>query len=70
MATQPNCWKFLRVFATTSFWKQIEGTRLIAEPNGNNVKNWIISSHVPNLAMVKSMGKVQRLDDCGSQMTV
>jgi len=26
------------------------GTRLIDEPNGENVKDWIISSQAPNLA--------------------
>jgi len=32
----------------------LRGTRLIAEPNGNNVKNWIIRSQVPDLAMIEN----------------
>ena len=28
-----------KVLTTTSLWKHNEGTRLIAEPNGKNVKN-------------------------------
>ena len=42
----------------------------MAEPNGKNVKDWIISNQAPNLAMVKSMGTAQRLDVCGFQMKV
>ncbi len=50
-ATLPNCGKVLRVLTTTLIKKLLRGTRLIAEPNGNNVKNWIIRSQVPNSAM-------------------
>ena len=38
-----------KVLTTTSLWKHNEGTRLIAEPNGKNVKNrWVIRREVPN----------------------
>ena len=40
----PCCGKPLRAFTTTSRWKHCEGTRLIAESNGNNVKDWAIRS--------------------------
>ena len=40
----PCCWKPLRAFTTTFGWKHLRGTRLIDEPNGNNVKDWAISS--------------------------
>ena len=40
----PCCWKPLRAFTTTFGWKHSRGTRLIDEPNGNNVKDWAISS--------------------------
>ena len=46
-------WKFLRVFTTTHIWKHLRGPRLIVVPNGKKVKNWIISSQVPNLVMVR-----------------
>ena len=45
--------KFLRVFATTLLWKHIRGSRLIAEPDGNKAKNWIIRSQAPKLAMIE-----------------
>lgn len=32
----------LRALSTTSIWKQMEGSRLIAEPDGNNDKDWAI----------------------------
>ena len=44
MGETPCCWKPLRVFTTTFGWKHLRGTRLIDEPNGNNVKDWAISS--------------------------
>ena len=37
---------------------------------GKNVKDWTISNQAPNLVMVKSMGKAQRLDVRGFQMIV
>jgi hypothetical protein len=37
---------------------------------GKKAKDWAIRSQAPNLVMVKSMGKVQRLNVCGSQMMV
>jgi hypothetical protein len=37
-----NVGKLLRALATTFARKRVEGTRLIAEPNGNNVKDWTI----------------------------
>ena len=47
----------LRAFTTTCHWKQFQGTRLIAEPNGNNVKDWAIRSQAPNLDMVRAWGR-------------
>jgi hypothetical protein len=44
MGKTPCCWKPLRAFTTTFGWKHLRGTRLIDEPNGNNVKDWAISS--------------------------
>ena len=46
-------WKFLRAFTTTLLWKHFKGPRLIVVPNGKKVKDWIISSQVPNLVMVR-----------------
>jgi DNA-directed RNA polymerase subunit A" len=37
LARQPGCGKLLRVYTTTLDTKVERGTRLIAEPNGNNV---------------------------------
>jgi hypothetical protein len=34
--------KSLRAFTTTLNWKLLRGTRLIAVPNGKNVKDWVI----------------------------
>ena len=34
--------ELLRALTTTFTWKLVKGTRLIAEPNGNNVKDWTI----------------------------
>jgi DNA-directed RNA polymerase beta' subunit len=42
----PCCGKTLRALTTTSFGKLEEGTRLITEPNGNNVKDWVIRRRV------------------------
>jgi hypothetical protein len=53
MATQSNCGNFLRAFTTTHRRKRQWGTRLIAEPNGKNVKDWIIRSQAPKLAMIE-----------------
>lgn len=39
-----NCGDTLRVFTTTCLWKHLQGPRLIAVPNGKNVKNWAIRS--------------------------
>ena len=50
-------WEFLRAFTTTLIWKHFKRTRLIAEPNGKNVKDWIISSQAPNLVMVRVWGR-------------
>jgi hypothetical protein len=47
-------WKFLRVFTTTLILKEIRGPRLIVVPKGKKVKNWIISSQVPKLVMVRA----------------
>jgi len=37
-----NVGKLLRALTTTFVRKLAKGTRLIAEPNGNNVKDWTI----------------------------
>jgi len=43
-----------KVLTTTLFWKQNKGTRLIAEPNGKNVKNkWAIRSQAPKVDMIR-----------------
>ena len=60
-ATFSNCGKLLRAFITTSLKKFIEGTRLIAEPNSKNMKDWTIRSQ----ASSAMMRKVQRLDGNG-----
>jgi hypothetical protein len=31
-----------------------EGTRVMTEPNGKNVKNWAIRSQGPNLAIIEN----------------
>ncbi len=36
------CGKPLRALTTTFIWKLIKGTRLIAVPNGNKVRDWAI----------------------------
>ena len=43
-ATLTNCGEFLTAFTTTCFSKEIQGTRVTTDPNGNNVKDWIIRS--------------------------
>ena len=45
--------KSLRAFATTCLWKHLQGSQLIAEPDGKKVKDWVIRSQVPNLVMVR-----------------
>ena len=72
--------ELLRALATTLLLETTDrGSQLIAEPDGKKARDWVIRSQAPNLAMNlgsntkvydKSMGKVQRLDDCGSQMMV
>ena len=67
----------LRALATTPMLETtVGGSQLIAEPDGKKARDWVIRSQAPNLAMNlgsntkvydKSMGKVQRLDDCGSE---
>jgi hypothetical protein len=43
-----------KVLTTTLFWKHNKGTRLIAEPNGKNVKNiWAIRSQAPKVAITR-----------------
>lgn len=39
-----NCGKALRASTTTSCSKEYEGSRLIAEPHGKNVEDWVIRS--------------------------
>ena len=46
-------WKFLRAFTTTLIPKGLRGSRLIDEPDGKNVKDWIISSQAPKLVMIE-----------------
>ena len=46
-------------------WKMLRGSRLIADPDGNNVKDWAIRSQASKLVMDESMRKVQRLDGYG-----
>ena len=43
-ATIPNCGNILKLLDTTLYEQSYEGTRLMAEPNGNNSNNWIIRS--------------------------
>jgi hypothetical protein len=64
----PCCWKPLRVFTTTCGWKHLRGTRLIDEPNGNNVKNWAISS-VTSYGRKMCMYITHRLDYGGHSET-
>lgn len=52
MARCPQSGKPLRVLTTTLIWKLIRGTRLIAEPKGNNVKNWAIRELVSKSVMI------------------
>ena len=66
-----------RAFATTLLSETTDrGPQLIAVPNGKKVKDWAIRSQAPKSDMNfgsntkvydKDMGKVQRLDDCGSE---
>ena len=44
--------KSLRALTTTSFEKSYEGTRLIAEPNGKKVRDWVIRSQAPKPVML------------------
>jgi len=41
-----------KVLTTTLYEKSYKGTRLIAEPNGKNVKKWTIRSQASNSAMI------------------
>ena len=47
-----GCGKLLRAFTTTPIWKHFGGTRLIAVPNGNNVKDWTIRSAIIYIRLV------------------
>lgn len=60
-ATLSNCGKLLRAFITTLVKQFIRGTRLIAEPNSKNMKDWIIRSKD---SLIKK-NNVQRLDVSG-----
>jgi hypothetical protein len=62
-ATLSNCGKLLIAFTTTFIWKHLRGPRLIVDPNGKNVKDWIIRSQVPY--RIISGVKVQRLNVSG-----
>jgi hypothetical protein len=59
-ATLSNCGKLLRAFITTLVKQFIRGTRLIAEPNSKNMKDWIIRSKASSMKK-----NVQRLDVSG-----
>jgi hypothetical protein len=59
MATLSNCWDILRAFTTTLISKDFRGTRLIDEPNGKNVKDWVISNQAPKLVMVRVWGRLR-----------
>jgi hypothetical protein len=59
-----------KVLTTTPFGKLNGGTRLIAEPNGNNVRNWAIRSVISYVRYDKDMESIQRLNGCWSIMTV
>lgn len=48
-----NCGKLLRVLTTTLLRKLCKGTRSMAVPNGNNVKNWTIRSQTPKLVSLE-----------------
>ena len=67
-ATLSKCGKLLIVFATTLFIKVNKGTRLVAEPNGNNVENWTIRSLVSY--RINSRIKVQRLNVSGLEKSL
>ena len=56
MGKTPCCWKPLRAFTTTFGWKHLRGTRLIDDPNGNNVMYWAISSVTSYGRLVDSGG--------------
>lgn len=62
-ATLSNCGKLLIAFTTTFIWKHLRGPRLIVDPNGKNVKDWIIRSQVPYRIIL--WVKVQRLNVSG-----
>ena len=62
-ATLSNCGKLLIAFATTLIWKHLRGTRLMVDPNGKNVKDWMIRIQVPY--RIISRVKVQRLNVSG-----
>jgi hypothetical protein len=49
-----GCGNVLRALSTTPIWKHLGGTRLIAVPNGNNDRDWIIRSRMPKLVMMRA----------------
>ena len=51
-ARQSRSGNFLRALTTTLYWKLYKGPRLIAVPNGKNVKNWIIRLPVSKSVMI------------------
>ena len=52
-ARHPGCGKFLRALTTTFTWKRMKGTRLITEPNGKKVRDWIIRRREPKVVMTR-----------------
>src|SRR5210317_2529271 len=52
-ARHPGCGKFLRALTTTFIWKLMKGTRLITEPNGKKVRDWIIRRREPKVVMTR-----------------
>jgi len=66
-ATKPNCGKLRKYNSTTFSWKLEKGTRVMTDPNGNNVLYWKIRNQNPKILNycqnnVKIMDKAQRLD--------
>ena len=52
-ARHPGCGKFLRALTTTLIWKHMRGSRLITEPDGKKVRDWIIRRREPTFAMTR-----------------
>ena len=66
-ATLSNCGNLLRAFTTTLTWKQLRGTQLITDLNGNNVKDWTIRIQASKI-LNEIMKMVQRLNVSGGNI--